>query len=540
MITVRCGDWIEQLKGMPDESVHCCVTSPPYWGLRDYGVSGQLGLERTPNEYVAKMVEGFREVRRVLRKDGVLFLNLGDTYAGYHGNKRVPDDQAPSNKPGYVENMRASSVTSRRGRALRVASYDTSGKAPEGSQESGCLCGSLCDACRVAYRIGKSHNGSRPSAMPTASPSVPSREHTESAPDRLPTSDCSIRADRSGVASSDRGKTSGRAGEQPPVSPQSMLRLSSEQSQGACLQAESRGAKCLLCARTLSDCVPQSVCMSGEIREISGRTEGTVSPCAGQEQNTQYTCDYCFIGDSHRDYTTAYLKPKDLCGIPWMVAFALRADSWYLRQDIIWAKTNPMPESVRDRCTKSHEHLFLLSKSERYYFDQDAIKEPSVTNDIRRPYTSEGAWQMDGRPIEQRHGGELRNGRGGKNAFRGQGANRDSDTGPANRNGRDMKDIGIREFRNKRDVWVIGTKPYPEAHFATFPPKLVEPCVLAGCPPNGTVLDPFAGSGTVGQVCNEQGRNAILIELSEKYIPLINARCGITSPTLVMETAAGV
>jgi hypothetical protein len=252
------------------------------------------------------------------------------------------------------------------------------------------------------------------------------------------------------------------------------------------------------------------------------------------------------------------LKPKDLIGIPWRVAFALQADGWYLRQDIIWQKNNPMPESVRDRCTKSHEYIFLLSKSQKYYFDNEAIKEESVTCDPRRPYTSNGAKRLDGR--DNWHSGEPR-------------------------------ETGDFTKRNKRSVWQVNTKPYKGAHFATFPSKLIEPCILAGTSEHGvcsvcgspyhritektgytehgglrkradapgaevskssvfrtglipttqtigwesscscnasivpaTVLDPFGGSGTVGQWCNQNNRNAILIELNPEYKQLIEDR----------------
>ncbi len=259
----------------------------------------------------------------------------------------------------------------------------------------------------------------------------------------------------------------------------------------------------------------------------------------------------------------AGLKNKDLIGIPWRVAFALQADGWYLRQDIIWQKFNPMPESVRDRCTKSHEYIFLLSKSGKYYFDNEAIKEDSITCDPRRPYMSQGAKELDGR--ESWHSGEPRA-------------------------------HGDFSKRNKRSVWQVNTKPYKGAHFATFPPALVEPCIKAGTSEYGvcsvcgapyvriieknkkptgrssgdiytvnaystpqsrvwgkkknlggdlipcitigwkpscacnsdtvpaTVLDPFGGSGTVGEVCNQLNRNAILIELNPEYKPLIIER----------------
>jgi site-specific DNA-methyltransferase (cytosine-N4-specific) len=310
--------------------VQMCVTSPPYFGLRDYGHPGQLGLEATPAEFVAAMVEVFGLVRELLADDGVLWLNLGDSYAANRGY------QVPSTKGG-----------------------------PKHSDSQAA--------------------GGKGSAVPDG------------------------------------------------------------------------------------------------------------------------------------------LKPKDLIGIPWRVALALQEAGWYLRQDIIWHKPNPMPESVTDRCTKAHEYMFLLSKSERYFFDSDAIKEQSVTDDIRRPYGSKGAWDLDGRPEEQRPNGKPR-GKGGKNAFRGQGHFRSADTGPANREGRDMADVGAGETRNRRSVWTVPTQPYNGAHFATFPPALIEPCILAGSRPGDTVLDCFFGSGTTGEVAGNFGRQWIGCELNPDYAPLQRAR----------------
>ena len=287
MIQILQGDCRDVLKTLPDCSVHCCVTSPPYFGLRDYGCAGQIGLESTPDAYVAELVAVFREVRRVLRDDGTLWLNLGDSYAGYHGNKNAAYDAAPSNKGGYFENQRKTLVN---------------------------------------------HNG---------------------------------------------------------------------------------------------------------------------------------------------------IKNKDLIGIPWRVAFALQADGWYLRQDIIWHKPNPMPESVRDRCTKAHEYIFLLSKSPRYYFDHEAIKEDAKTNDSRRPYTSKGAKDLDGRA-------EWKSGQ--------------------------QRDSGDFTKRNRRSVWTVTTKPFKGAHFATFPPDLIEPCIRAGCPPAGKrcdcdeIISSPTGSGEVYDPSMETGR----------------------------------
>ena len=375
MVTILVGDCRSALKTLPDASVNCCVTSPPYWGLRDYQtgeweggeptcdhnvlkdwdgpgfaaqmcklcgalkVDRQIGIETTPEAYVENLVAVFREVRRVLTPDGVLWLNLGDSYASGKGSCFNP-----------------------------------------------------------------------------------------------------------GGGSKSLGQNRKAAGAHP----------------------LNRGNKSTLAA--------------------SG------------------------------------LKPKDLVGIPWRVAFALQADGWWLRQDIIWHKPNPMPESVTDRCTKAHEYIFLLTKSDRYFFDGAAIREPSVTNDTRRPYGSPGANALD--PRGKQGEGQQR-GKGGRNAFRGQGHFRDGENGPANRAGRDMRDVGAGEVRNRRSVWTVATRPYNGAHFATFPPELIAPCVLAGCPQGGTVLDPFAGSGTTGEVASSNGRRAVLVELNPEYAKLAQDRCGL-------------
>ena len=294
------GDCMAGLASLKAESVQTCVTSPPYWGLRDYGKPGQLGLEKSPQEYVANLVRVFREVRRVLKKDGTLWLNLGDCYA-------------------------------------------TGGGA-----------------------VGKSPGGGK----------------------------------------------------------------------------------------------------QGENWNLRGKmTPPNRMPIIG-------------------------LKPKDLVGIPWRVAFALQEDGWYLRQDIIWNKPNPMPESVRDRCTKAHEYIFLLSKSPKYFYDVDAIKEPAVCGSRGsefhtgktgahqlgrsqkvRPSKPKGSFIAKGEPLA------------GQLPFR-----------------------AVVEMRNRRSVWTVPTKPFKGAHFATFPPELIEPCILAGAPRGGVVLDPFSGAGTTGLVALKNGR----------------------------------
>jgi DNA modification methylase len=322
MITVLQGDCIEQLKTLPAGSVNCCVTSPPYWGLRDYGVAGQMGLETTPEGYVAKMVEVFAEVRRVLRDDGTLWVNLGDSYANAGGAQQPHRDS----------------------------------------------CGG----------IGKK----------------------------------------------------GTRGTQP-------------------------------------------------YHAAGGGFERPSALAGG-------------------------LKPKDLVGIPWRVAFALQADGWYLRSDIIWHKPNPMPESVTDRPTKAHEYIFLLSKSAKYHFDAEAIREPAVYDGQHCPAGANSRANIDRTPTPIRKQDEL-----GKRTYTG-----------FNERWAERKVDG----RNKRTVWTVATEAYPEAHFATYPPKLIEPCILAGCPEGGTVLDPFAGSGTTLEVAGRLGRHAIGIELNPDYIHLIDKR----------------
>ena len=311
MIKILNGDCRDVLKTLPDCSVHCCVTSPPYFGLRDYGCAGQIGLESTPDAYVAELVAVFREVRRVLRDDGTLWLNLGDSYASFRDGKATPD--------------------SARG-------DDVGTLVPKGS---------------AMNRMASTFAGSR-------------------------------------------------------------------------------------------------------------------------------------------------VKHKDLIGIPWRVAFALQADGWYLRQDIIWHKPNPMPESVRDRCTKAHEYLFLLSKAPRYYYDADEMREEAIHS---------------GRVVKASDPASAKNGQKGKFG--------------ATALGFTQHDTAVGETRNRRDVWTVATKPYREAHFATFPPDLIRPCIRAGCPAGGTVLDPFGGSGTTGEVAASEGRKAILIELNPQYVKLAQGRGGL-------------
>jgi DNA modification methylase len=380
LLRIHHGDCREVLRSIPDGSVHCCVTSPPYWGLRDYGLpptvwggekdcvhdwselvqpapngirhsagmtgptlsgaaatpkpklssfcqqcgawSGQLGLEPTPELYVTHLVEVFREVRRVLRDDGVLWLNLGDSFYGSWGNYASPTNPAAK--------------AMEEGRRSRYGTF------------------------------------------------------------------------------------------RPPM---------------------------------------------------AGRSES--------------------------------LKPKDLCGIPWRVALALQADGYYLRCDVIWSKPNSIPESVRDRPTRSHEYLFMLTKSKRYYYDGDSVKEAcqSGPSDIRKMLAG-----------LERIGGKHKNLHDPLSKASG-----DSQIGR-------RRAVGNPSGRNRRSVWSVATASYKGAHFATFPRELVFPCIQSSCPPEGVVLDPFAGSGTTGQVALELSRRAILVELNPEYVALAEGRCRTAKP----------
>lgn len=336
-VTIFRGDCRTILPTLEPESVNCVVTSPPYWGLRDYGVDGQLGLEQTPGLFVAQMVEVFGQIWRVLRKDGTLWLNLGDSYSG-------------SGKGGNPDPGSSKQATNK------------------GSQTIGTL----------------------------------------------------------------YGKT-------------------------------------------------------GELARQAALTNVSRRLCAEQG-----------------------IPRKQLIGIPWRVAFALQEFGWYLRQDIIWSKPNPMPESVTDRCTKAHEYIFMFSKSLKYYYDQDAIAEPAIYSGLANQ-TASG--YKDAETFNGKHKKtDKQRGHGRRHA------------GFNDRWDAMSKAEQCSGTRNKRSVWEVATAPFPGAHFATFPPDLIKPCVLAGCPENGTVLDPFGGAGTTGLVADRLKRNAVLIELNPEYVAMSERR----------------
>ena len=314
--TLLQGHCLEVLRTLPTESVQTCITSPPYFGLRDYGCDGQIGLESTPDAFVSSLVDVFAEVHRVLKSDGTLWLNLGDSYAAQRGGTSMPAETLAGGIGGKGD--------------------------------------------KSAHR---GHDGA--------------------------------------------------------------------------------------------------------------------------------------AGHAHRNASNIGLKHKDLIGIPWRVAFALQQYGWYLRQDIIWHKPNPMPESVTDRCTKAHEYIFLLSKSSKYFYDIDAIREPHLhasdpRNDGKRHTYSDNAKHNQVDPVRQRT---------------------KTDCVSFHPNG-----------KNKRSVWTVCTKPYKGAHFAVYPTELIRPCILAGSRPGDTVLDPFNGSGTTGFVSMEERRKYIGIDINDEYLAIADAR----------------
>ena len=321
--TIINGNSLEVLKSLPDNSIDCCVTSPPYFNLRDYGCDGQIGLEETPEKYIERLCDVFSEVRRVLTPQGTLWLNIGDSYNG--------------NKVGNTEVVKNKKVS---------------------------------------------------------------------------------------------------------------------------------------------------------------------------ESN-----------DFHKKLWGG-AKPKDLIGIPWMLAFALRSQGWYLRQDIIWQKPNPMPESVTDRCTKSHEYIFLLSKSQKYYFDYESIMEPCA-DQSRTNYACGNRTNGINKDRNDNDFGERSKNwkpRAKNCQYDGQKPN---SFHLSRENGEPDKEYYV---RNKRDVWTINTKPCKEAHFATYPFELIKPCILAGCPEDGIVLDPFMGSGTTAIVARSLNRNYLGVELNPEYIKIAHKR----------------
>ena len=458
-MTVRIlrGDCIELLRTLPEASVHCCVTSPPYFGLRDYGVDGQIGLEPTPDEIVAKLVDVFREVRRVLRDDGTLWLNLGDSYASStkgsggsnpetspkQGWKGVPNGQGFDVRRFDLGSagLKAKDLIGipwRVAFALQQPYYTGSIK----DERDRIWLAAMLDAegCMFIHkRKAGQHNGQGYHRQnDNYGPGVEIANTSVAVIERI-------------MALVGKGSICSQSPEQNGRRKQTIYRWN---------------LRTIECREFVRELYPHLVAKRQQARILIG------CPSSGERAEAAHAA---LIG-LHRGIATGVDFPEP----PTMFE-----PGWYLRQDLIWKKPNPMPESVRDRCTKSHEYIFLLAKSERYFFDADAIAEPAKGWN--------GSSFTDARDAAVKRG-------------LGQGERTE------------------RDIRNKRSVWTVTTQPFKEAHFATFPPALIEPCILAGCPEGGTVLDPFGGAGTTGLVADRRGRDAVLIELNPQYADMAERR----------------
>ncbi len=487
-IRILEGDCREVLASLPADSVHCCVTSPPYFGLRSYGIgteNGEIGLEPTPDAYVAELVAVFREVKRVLRTDGTLWLNLGMSYASR--------DSGPSQSLA----------------AERAPSYGN------GGTESGCY----PETGFVCSDPGDEHLSETPT-HPRRTPHNVERCEQDEQP-LSPTGHDSGRQDSASacLGASPLAALLSNEPSSPPSAQDVFAREAMPSASPLDLLKVSRGS---------DPSVDTSACTSDTSQKSSpsaGRRKGKASSgsACGDPK-----CSGCGICWAYLAIPLLKFKQKDEINTPHLVAMALQADGWYLRQTICWSKPNPVPESVTDRCTKSHEYLFLLSKNARYYFDAEAIAEdvaPSQVGRVRTDVIGGKSWNERN---QHSKGGIYETGRRGNHrgrddlpsaAFEGWGV----DSTPCGAEPELLERAGD-ATRNRRSVWTVATQPYSEAHFATFPPALIEPCILAGCPKGGTVLDPFGGAGTTGLVADRLGRNATLIELNPEYAAMSRAR----------------
>lgn len=556
-----------------DESVQMVVTSPPYWGLRDYGLSplvwggdldcehdwedktkrgggayspgtkrrwqhglhpqieagatcgcgawlGSLGLELTPDLYVEHIVEVFREVWRVLRKDGVVFLNLGDSHFGSGVNDG-------SVNPGLSRAAERSDVRGRRPSG-RGRVYDTSGKVRAGWIDRDCPSFRLCDGCAEALFSRNPGSDGLPVDGPLVSPNESSPGHIEFERGRPASSSLLNQGSLLVDAIPGSEQTVSHVPSPPHASQESTLPGSWRQPPGDSPLSDgsssSPGAP-----ETLLHDVQGSAHKFADTSNLHGYSLDTAEPSAERWLRTQDIGGNCSRCGPLGDFSRASLKPKDLVMMPARVALALQADGWWLRSDIVWSKPNPMPESVRDRPTRSHEYVFLLSKSACYFYNFEAASEPVSPNTHARlsqnVAAQVGSWRA--------HGGAKTNGPM-RAVGRAPGVNPKAvAVGPGikqNESFAAATSLPV-ERRNKRSVWTIATQGFAGAHFATLPPRLVEPCILAGSRPGDLVLDPFAGAGTVGLVALKFGRRFIGVELSAQYAQMARKRIeGVTEP----------
>lgn len=500
-VRVLMGDWVEQMRTLEDASVQMVgPSSPPYLQLRDYGVPGQVGQEASPDEFVRVLVDGFREARRVLRDDGILVINLGITYAG---SGRGPTGHNGIGNQAKRQGFVGGAATSDRSRSRergRAPACDSDGRARSDSRRLDFAYSDLCGGCQADLRIhhGRSADTSLPHQLDASLLSPTDRDN--GLPGSVPASpDASIRdAQESTTPESSRPRL------------------------GEC----SRCATCGLCLGVSQTPVAETQEIRSGLHAASETTDCKTGNASRDDRPahcsrcTDRACGCCTAPDPPKvqyQYTT--FKPKDLIPTPFMVAMALQADGWWLRSIIPWVKRNAMPSSVRDRPSDAVEYLFLLSKSARYYWDGEAIRQPNTAATIARhsgpaeaPNACAYSMGLQGHP--RRHEGTLNVNGGGAN-------------GRAFRNSDPF-------FNTWQGLWcdedgdplalIVNPQPFSGSHFATFPPRLVEPFVKAGSRPGDTILDPFGGAGTVGLVASRLDRNAVLCELNPEYAEMARRR----------------
>ena len=504
-LTVYAGDCRAVLATLPDESVHCVVTSPPYWGLRDYGAEGQLGLEPTPEQYVENMVAVFREVRRVLRNDGTLWLNLGDSYSGGDllgrndagtsgglgregGNKIGTGNPGPQGRMKRLTGLKPKDLVGipwMVARAMQAPYYTGRVKAERDRVWLAAMIDGEGTVC--GFDHDRADDGSHRSGVHVAITNTNAALLDEAA--RIwPTSRSEHQrpsAGHLGTMTSWRWLVHGVENKQAVLRELYPYLIAKRQ------QA--------VVAYTLLDLMANA--------KRLGHSPQKDATLAKRAILTGLLSDL-----NHQRPVTL---PSWLLEPP-----SMTEPGWYLRSDIIWAKPNPMPESVTDRPTKSHEYLFLLAKSQRYYFDADAVREAAETDQwpgIGPKHGTTDNHKSDYEPMRVNRRNPTWQERKAAGATAGNVGV--SDTYQNGVHGAGLPhDLGSQPGRNIRSVWTIPTQPYPGAHFAVFPPKLIEPCIKAGCPELGTVLDPFGGSGTTGMVAQSLSRRAILIDLNPDYI----------------------
>jgi DNA modification methylase len=528
MTKIIQGDCREVLKTLPDGSVDCCVTSPPYLGLRDYNVSGQIGLEQTPDEYVEQLVAVFREVRRVLADDGTLWLNLAPSYSNAVPN--MADCVNRVLKGCSIFGFDAETVASSAKR-VAVAAHDK--RTPDGK-----LFGLLgvewesveqrndyfrevvdCFAVPRNRRTGVDCVADLVLGGAAATDTV--QDVVNGAGVVFADLDANLQAELAVLRAT--GARSGHGDDTPFAvketgEPRTKCGVAWHSAWDSFALASGRkgipDVDLVNQAVALRNGALSFACMLRDF-EITQASEQKITFTSVGGGVRLVVSDvghlmFSFVDGCLIPYRALYDKAARLSNrncakqeidTPNMVKMALQEDGWICRQTIIWHKSNPMPESVKDRCTKAHEYIFLLSKSPKYYFDNEAIMEPAIYGEQHAAKAT--SWGTNRKHPNKANVADY--------AFKG-----DNATCYKKDDGRFMK--------NKRSVWTVTTKPYKGSHFATFPPALIAPMILAGCPVGGKVLDPFGGSGTTGEVSESLGRNSILIELNPDYIELQKKR----------------